>query len=208
LALAGIGFHLLSQFIFLIPFASLWLCYVALIDLRPVAQTLRRPCRRMALVAARFGWRQSADLDALEAKTSAKGFTAVAGFLLLAAAVQGFRGQMQSYPFPCYPTFQWIAPKLMPDLEIVAYDAHGNASLLVHARDARGYRTQRQWAELWSLAGATGSVNPSRLRAYYETLAAQQPPDTKRVVFYRTYFSVLPEDRGNPPLKRVRLWEI
>ncbi len=36
LAICGVLFHLMTEAIFRIPFASLWLCYVALVDLRPI----------------------------------------------------------------------------------------------------------------------------------------------------------------------------
>ena len=39
-------FHLLSQFVFRIPFASLWLCYVALFDLRPLLRRMPAGWRR------------------------------------------------------------------------------------------------------------------------------------------------------------------
>ncbi len=101
-AVAGVAFHLLSQFVFRIPFASLWLCYVALFDLRPLLGWLPA------------GWRRRIDTGAAAvagARVMRRAWPAavVGGLLLAAAVVQGARGQMQSYPFACYPTFEWIA---------------------------------------------------------------------------------------------------
>ncbi len=82
---------------------------------------------------------------------------------------KGPRGQMSSYPFACYPTFQWIPPLVMPDLRVVGVDATGAAHELGPAR--RGIvRTQRQWAEIWSLAGVTAPIDGDRLAAYFEAL--------------------------------------
>jgi hypothetical protein len=59
----------------------------------------------------------------------------------------------------------------MPDLLLEAEDADGHTVILPHARDANDYRTQRQWGQIWSLAGITSPVDPQRLRAYvFQTL--------------------------------------
>jgi hypothetical protein len=189
-AVLGVCFHLMSRLIFRIPFESLWLCYVVLVDLRPLARKLplRRPeGRASASSSGRAAW--------------------LAGALLLAGAVvQGIRGQMQSYPFACYPTFQWRAASTMPDLAIYAVDAGGQERELAHAR-VRGYRTQRQWAEIWSLAGVTAPVRPDRLKAYYRTAVAHRAR-VERVRFYRVRRSVVPEERARPPVSRELLLEL
>src|SRR6185503_2705051 len=104
----------------------------------------------------------------------------VGGVLLLGAVLQGARGQMRSYPFACYPTFQWRAPSSMPDLGLYAVDRQGQEHEIVHARNARGYRTQRQWAELWSLSGVYGPVPAARLRAYLR--AVLRDPTARREI--------------------------
>jgi hypothetical protein len=191
-AVLGVGFHLTSRMLFRIPFESLWLCYVVLVDPRPIFRRLPLPRSIRAPVLE-----SSAAAPVLSAK--------IVGALLLAGAVvQGARGQMQSYPFACYPTFQWRAGTTMPDLVIANVDREGNESVLEHARGPHGYRSQRQWAELWSLAGVTAPVEPARLVAYYHSVV-KQPAD--RVRFYRAQRSVAPEDRGRPPLSRELLLE-
>lgn len=186
-AVAGLAFHLLSQLVFRIPFASLWLCYVALFDLRPL----------LAWLPAR--WRRALDRPPAAAPVrdgSSWPAAVIGGLLLVAAVVQGARGQMQSYPFACYPTFEWMAPSDMPDLMIVGVDAAGRRDEIVHARSAAGYRSQRQWGEIWSLAGVTAPVDAQRLRAYWLSLRRPPPPGGHTVVFYRVRRSVIPGDAG------------
>ena len=86
--------------------------------------------------------------------------------LFMGAFVQGARGQMRSYPFACYPTFEWIVGTEMPDLLIEVVTTDGTRTVVPHARDADGYRTQRQWGEVWSLVGVTTPLDEARLRAY------------------------------------------
>ncbi|MES1206101.1 MAG: HTTM domain-containing protein [Pseudomonadota bacterium] len=188
-ALAGLAFHLASQAIFLIPFASLWLCYVALVDPRPLGRYLAT------------GGRPADPIVPLPpaSRPLALPSVIVGALLLVGATVQGVRGQTRAYPFAAYPTFDRAPPTDMPDLTMVTVDESGARVEIPHARDASGYRTQRQWAEIWSLAGVTAPVDPARLRAYYARVRpADRSRETgkERVAFYRVYRSVVPEDRG------------
>jgi hypothetical protein len=209
LAVAGVIFHLLAEWLFRIPFASLWLCYVTLVDLRPVARRLRRVLARILPRAA--------------AQPAAEGepptgpprrLTGVVGAVLVVGAfVQGARGQMAAYPFACYPTFEWRAGTTMPDLGLVAVGPGDAGTEIPHARDARGYRHQRQWAEVWSLAGVYGEPDKARLRAYLSAVA--QAAAAQRALrgatgvrFYRDALSVLPEDRDKPPINRTLIYEV
>lgn len=197
-ALCGFAFHVLSQLIFSIGFMSLWLCYVGFLDLRPIALRLwKRSPRHAAPVALVSPWL----------------FRIVGALLLVGVVVQGVRGQMSSYPFACYPTFQWTVGSEMPDLTIVAIDANGRARELRHARTPSGYRTQREWGEIWRLAGASGAVDTQRLVAYFQNV--KKRPDNRQALegarqikFYRAYRSVRPEDRERPPLRGILLHEL
>ncbi len=192
---AGLGFHLCAAYFLRIPFVSLWATYVVLVDPRRLVPPWWR--RRPA----------SASIVAGPPLRS----TLLAGTALLAAiGVQGIRGQTRAFPFACYPTFEWMAPTVMPDLEIEAAMPDGTTALVPHARDAHGYRTQREWGEIWSLAGATSPVDPARLRAYLDWTARGEPARSivlrsTSVRFYRVYRSVVPEQRGWPPVGRVLL---
>jgi hypothetical protein len=101
----------------------------------------------------------------------------------------------------------------MPDLRIEVETADGQWLIVPHARDGRGYRTQRQWGEVWSLAGVTSPVEPLRLRAYLASIAQREPARAMvlqglRARFSRVYLSVVPEERGAPPRAVVPLAEI
>jgi hypothetical protein len=179
-AVAGLAFHLASYFALDLLFPSLWLCYAALVDWRPAFA---------CLIPGDDGTLERRAAATLEPRAA----PLVLGVLLLVGViVQGARGQMRSYPFSCYPTFQWTAAPEMPDLSIVAVDADGARRELVHGRDAAGRRTQRQWAEVWSLAGVTAPVDARRLRAYYAALTPPSRERRRQVAFYRIYRSVIP----------------
>jgi hypothetical protein len=188
-ALAGLVFHGLSWAFFRIPFVSLWALYVVLVDPRTVARFVRH-------------W-SAAESSAPAGRPLAA--TSIVGALLtFGVFVQGARGQMRSYPFACYPTFEWMVGTEMPDLLVEAETADGTRTVLPHARNARGYRTQRQWGEVWSLAGITSPVDYDRLRAYVTQVAFREPTRSSmrgavRIRCFRAFLSVVPEERGFPP---------
>ncbi len=203
-AVAGLAFHMLALELLRIPFASLWACYVALVDLRPIARRVPRLGKRLA---------EPAIVDEQEGRIASRAPLAVGALLLVGAVIQGARGQMQSYPFACYPTFQWNPGTRMPDLLVTAVRPDGHELELPHARDERGYRTQRQWAEVWALAGVTAKPDARRLQGYYRALVEHEPDrhlarGATAVRFYRAYRSVAPEDRGKPPLARKLILEL
>jgi hypothetical protein len=190
LAAAGVAFHVMAGLLFRIPFVSLWALYVVLIDPRRLVW-----------------WRRSAPAPApapVHAPAPAPALLVTGSLLVALAAVQGARGQMRAYPFACYPTFQWRVGAAIPDLLIELEMRDGSREVLRHARDARGYRTQRQWGEVWSLAGIHGHPGEARLRAYLEQLRRSQPvasliASAVRVRFFRAYLSAVPEERDAPP---------
>ncbi len=187
-AAAGFVFHIATQILFLIPFASLWIAYVVLIDLRPIARRLRPSLSVLPNKAT-----------AVSVGGGALFAIAVQAALLTGAVVQGVRGQTRSYPFACYPTFEWMAAAEMPDLLVTLRTPDGREVDLPSG--ARG-RTQREWAEVWSVAGVTSPITPVRLRAYYTALLQRDPAAQKateggeHVQFYRVMRSVLPDDQG------------
>ena len=99
-----------------------------------------------------------------------------------------------------------MAGTAIPDLILEAEAIDGTRSVVPLARDARGRRSQRQWGEIWSLAGVTSPVDPARLWAYLDTVGARESArgplrDAVRVRFYRALFSVVPEEAGSPPVR-------
>jgi hypothetical protein len=187
-AIVGFVFHIMTQLLFLIAFASLWVAYVVLLDLRPLARRLRPSLSS-----------SSAEAPASETGAPPLSSALVLGALLLGAIVQGARGQTRSYPFACYPTFEWMAAAEMPDIIVALAMPDGRE---VELRSGGKGRTQREWAEAWSVAGVTASIDPVRLRAYYAASLEHEPEaksvaaETQQVRFYRVSRSVLPGDQG------------
>lgn len=203
-AVLGVAFHLLAQAILLIPFLSLWACYVALVDVRPLL--------------ARLGRRAQGGSPDESERPSSWPVEVVGAVLVCGVVVQGIRGQMQAFPFACYPTFEWRADTEIPDLRLVAEWPDGHTLDVPHARDSGGYRSQREWGTIWSLARlggvvASGPDTEARLRTYYRAVTADEPlrgltlgADRVRVLI--VYRSVIPEDRDRPPLRETLLAEI
>ena len=226
-ALFGLVFHAMAGFVLRIPFASLWALYVVLIDPCAVVRAARQRFRRLRRATA------AATATASESATAAAPAPAsapapapalapappllstwvVGAVLLTGAIIQGARGQMRSFPFACYPTFEWIAGTEIPDLLLEAEYADGHTVILPHSRDAGGYRTQRQWGEIWSLTGATSPVDAARLRAYV-TQTLQDPRarslahDAVRVRCWRVFDSVVPEHLDDAPRRAAMIAEI
>jgi hypothetical protein len=192
----GVAFHLLAAYFFRISFISLWAMYVVLVDPRRLGRFVLR-------VAERPTASGDADLPGDDGATSTRAAALVGALLFAGAFLQGARGKTNAYPFACYPTFQWVVGTEMPDLMLEVEAPGRPRTLLTHARDVRGRRTQRQWGEVWSLAGATARVDPDRLRAYADAVTRSEPGrslvrDGAHVRCYRAYLSVVPEERQKP----------
>lgn len=178
LAALGILFHLSIERFMLIPFSSLWCCYIALLP-----APFRTPPGSAIQPVRRFG-------------------VHIVGAILAACLVErGVSGITQSFPFACYPTFQWIIGPTLPDL-IATQDGRP----LRIARDAQGKRSQTEWGEVWSVAGIYGApFSESRLRAF---LKRSLPGTTGLVDVEIGYFNTAPEAWGEPPVRRVPLRSI
>jgi hypothetical protein len=190
LVAVGLAFHLGIEHFLFIPFASLWVTYVALLPW-PRDTPPRAP--------------SSPDGLAREARAVATVGAAIA----LAVAVQGVRGRTQAFPFACYPTFQAIAAPTLPDLVITAVSEDGGAREVPHGRDAQGRRSQREWGMVWSVAGLYGEpFDEARLRAYL-LAEARRPAVRAALVDARNVQATIvdrptdPADWALPP-RRVR----
>ena len=184
---AGLAFHAGIQHFLLIPFTSLCVAYVLLIPWGGAEGPLE-PTRKGPMPVA------------------------VVGALLVAAnVVQGLRGQTQSYPFACYPTFQWIAAPTLPDLALTAI-GDGAAQAVPHGRDDAGRRSQREWGTVWSVAGLYGApFSVVRLMRY---LAAERRshPAVERALHGATevradlvWLKTDPDAWGSPPERQREL---
>lgn len=204
--IGGLGFHFGADAFMRLGFSSLWWCYVVLIDIRAVVDWLHDE----PSASPRTSWPEAWN-------TSPKNLVllvALAGGLLVGGnVVQGFRGAMQSWPFSCYPTFQWRAATTMPDLLIAVVDADGRERALLEGPAAGLPRDQRRWALVWRVAGVYDPTNEKRLRQYLALARREHPAfDAElrrgaRVRFYRAYYSVLPSEWRTPAKERTLLLE-
>jgi hypothetical protein len=186
LAAVGLAFHWGIEHFMEIPFSSLWIAYVVLVPWR---------CSQPSRVAP----------------GGAGLVTVVGAGLVLANIVQGFRDQTQSYPFACYPTFQWIAPATLVDLELTALLEDGSSRRIPHGRDAAGKRTQSEWGTVWGIAGVYGPpfsverlgryIAAERRRGPVERAVAGAYGVRAQLVWWRTD----PEAWGQPPVRAREL---
>lgn len=184
LAAAGVLFHLSIERMMLIPFSSLWCCYVAL---------LPPPLRSTHL-------REEHPIGDGELRNRSL-LNVVGALLLLANVERGARGITQSFPFACYPTFQWMVGATLPDLI-----AEQRGVRIPVARDANGKRSQSEWGEVWSVAGIYGApFSADRLRAFLKRTA---PTVHGTVDVHIGYFNTAPEAWGEPPVRTTPLAHI
>jgi len=199
----GLCFHALTQHFLYIPFASLWGCYVLLWD----------------------GPRSRADAGVVQPAASSRpavsawAVTLVGSMLVLLVAVQGARGETQSWPFACYPSFSEPAPSTIADLAVEVQSPDGSLRMLREGplpapggQPPNAGRTPAQWSRVWSLAGLYGApISPSRLNAFARELAQRQtgaPLASGSIArFWLETYATDPESYGTPPLARVRLHE-
>jgi hypothetical protein len=198
-AAMGLSFHALTQHFLYIPFPSLWMCYVVLWD-GP------RPCAGLAASAP-----GSASKPAGFAAAPAVLLVGVC--LLSAVLLQGLRGETQSWPFACYPSFSEPAPDTIADLVVEARHASGEQTLRVGPLPPFfGRRSAAQWSQVWSLAGLYGApVSTQRLRAFATELAKREGVSLASgsvLGFYLEAYRTAPEAYGDPPLSRRLLQQI
>ena len=161
-AVGALLFHAGIEAVMRIPFSSLWLCYVVLVDWREVLPRAR---------------------ERLHAEWS------VGAVLLAGNVFYGAMGWMNGWPFACYPTFQWRAGVTMPGL--VVEDSSG---AIIVGRPT----TQDAWGVQWSLLG---------LREHPFDRARLLATVPRGARFFRVWWSVNPDDRGKPAIRREQIAE-
>lgn len=167
LALAGLLFHQATRAFFFITFTSLWACYGCLVF--PGARALGRA-------------------RAISRRTL-PGLVVGCG-LVSAAFVQGIRGETQSYPFACYPTFAARVGAEMPDVAVEIERDTGERSWL-----PRAPRTQSEWGTAWQIAGLFGRESTreaKRAFARAELVTTGVPPGTRALRLFVVLRSVEP----------------
>lgn len=209
-AALGLGFHIAAARLMFLPFATLFACYVVLIDWEWLLAWLRD--ERPAEAPHPAGGLVRAARAALRGvATSSRRVLAAGGLLLAGATLAGASGQMRAYPFACYPTFQWIAGPQLPDLWIEQVHA-GQRRWLADSPAHGGVRPQARWGMAWRAAGVYGDrIENERLLGYYRSLpptvrGPATPGDLVR--FHRAEVSVRPELWRAPPTALVLLAEV
>ena len=179
LGIIGISFHLAIERFMLIPFSSLWLCYIVLLGGRTQRVRLR------------------------------SAVSMVGAIMTLFLLERGLRGKTQSYPFACYPTFQDRVSDTLPDMVLTVEDATGKVTEVSVARDAAGYRTQTSWGEVWSVLGIYGTPpSEPRLRAFVLREVGRAGLSAKRARVEVGYFKTNPALWGKPPAQRRLVAEL
>ena len=182
-AIAGFIFHLATEALMRIGFFALWGTYVILFD---------------------WAWLEERDPSRA---TRPLGRAWPLGALLVGAVfVQGARGAVQAWPFACYPTFQTLAGAEITDVVATASFHDGSALRLPVPR-----KSQAAWGTAWAFAARPPSEEA--MRAYWARMAADARVTSlargaERIRFSRAWFSVLPGDRGRPPVREEPLGEI
>ncbi len=173
LAFCGFVFHQLTQVFFLITFTSLWAMYACLV--LPVGTARSRGSRGpRGRALTRSSWP----------------VVVVGGGIVLGAFVQGLRGQTQSYPFACYPTFAHMVGDEMPDIGLEAV----TDERLVRLPGPR--RSQSEWGMAWQIGGLFGT--PASREAVRAFAAADlgklgAPERTREIRVWLVYRSVDPD---------------
>ena len=182
-ALAGFVFHVATQALMRIGFFSLWGTYVVLFD---------------------WAWLEEREPSAARRSL---GRTWPLGLLLIGIVfVQGARGAVQAWPFACYPTFQSIVGAEIPDVVLSASFPDGRVLRLPLPP-----KSQATWGIAWALTGHRPSEEA--MRAYWGRVAtdsrvAEVAHGAGQIRFARGWFSVLPGDRGRPPVHEEALGAI
>jgi hypothetical protein len=199
LALA-LTFHALAGHFLKIPYPALAACLVVLLPGEPLrAWWSRRDASRRA--EAPSGEEEIDDVGGSDDGSRSRGrrrLVSVSAAITLAILVQGARGQTESFPFACYPTFETLAPDRIVDLAVDVTSADGEVRTFRMPRP----RSQDAWAFVWRTAGLYGDpTEPERLRAF-ERLVTPRDLRPTRVAWVREAYDVRPEAYGAPPLRR------
>jgi hypothetical protein len=182
-AVAGVVFHVATQAMMRIGFFALWGTYVVLFD-----------------------WAWLEEREPAGVRRSLGRAWPLGVFFIGAVLVQGARGAVQAWPFACYPTFAEIAGTQIPDIVLTTSFADGHTLRLPTAS-----KSQAAWGTAWMLGRRR--LSEEMMRAYWQRTTVDPRVDqlargAREVRFSRGWFSVLPADRGRPPLREEPLGAI
>jgi hypothetical protein len=187
----GLGFHLAAGHFLDVLFPSLIACYVILLPGDRI---------RARLLAALPGPAAQPPSSSRTGRTPTAIALGVVGATFTAGIVwAGARGQTQSYPFACYPTFATPAPTAIVDLAVEVAGA-GDEDRPTFRLPRR--RRQDEWGMVWRLAGLYGDpIDRGRLDAFARLVVPPELSSRPRRWMLESY-DVRPEAYGAPPLAR------
>lgn len=188
--LGALAFHAGAEAFMGIQFSVLWGCYWMFVPWEALLHRVRRVVPAPSPAAP---------------ERDARPVAFTAALVLGGVAVFGALGQMQAYPFACYPTFQWIAEDHMPAMVVELEAADGTRTRLL--RDLYQEPGPRGWALAWRLVGVYGAPSAPAIEAWWRDAAGREPltsalGDARTVHVLRAETTVDP-DRP-PELLRVR----
>lgn len=191
----ALSFHVLAGHFMKVPYPALAVCAVVLLPGERIRAWWVSVSRR---VRERSRARAEPSAPERGAARPSPLLVLVSGVMTVAIVVQGARGQTESFPFACYPTFASIAPDQIVDLAVDVTSADGSTRTFRMPRP----RSQDAWGFVWRTAGLYGdALDPARLRAF-ERLVAPRAPTATRVAWVREAYDVRPEAYGAPPVRR------
>lgn len=191
----GLSFHVATALTLNILFAGLLWSYVAWID--------------WDLVAARLRRRPMPEPEKGGERSSLVAVSLVGSLMVGANALMGVTGNVNGWPFACYPRFSY--PIFRPERAVIEFDLVEPDGTVVAGdlESVRGrFRTAR-WVGLVRsiLADGDEERQVARLRALC-MLALDDPDRYAAIRFVRATYSTLPADRGQPPIARVLLRQV
>ncbi len=159
--IGGLSFHLVSAQLLGIRFMPLWLCYGVLIDWPRVIDWITDAEPSSDRAAASESTNPSEPAKSNEqpgivrrlSELPAVGWLGLA--ILVGQCVQGVRGQMQSWPVACYPTFHRPVSASIPDVLLIVSGAHSHEEVRVPSADEARRRSQAAWGRAWDLLGSS-----------------------------------------------------
>jgi hypothetical protein len=164
---AGLLFHFVTAQLFFIPFVSLWGCYGVLLP---------------------DSWfpRSASEEARPESFATRAAPVALGAAVVVCLLVQGVRGQVQAWPFACYPTFSHLMPQVAPEV-VVEVELRDGATQRLTGRERR-LRSQAEWGHLYRISGAYGDApNRAALEQHGRAVIARAQIDRERIVALRLY---------------------
>jgi len=200
--IGGIFFHIGVSSFMRISFRALQYCYVVFFDWSFLYNWYR---------SRFFNERASPTYDTTDKANYSRLVVIVGTILIMGNVYAGFTNNISTWYFSCYPTFQ--RPRTKPEIRILTIDAKnkdGNYKRLdFHSLSIirKKYPTTRFYSVLNKIARYKDT---KRFLALWGAILKHYPDlkDIESVRIYRDYFSTIPEDRENEPIKRRLLFEL